>query len=198
MAAKRFTEQVETYTVLILRLDEYKASERKLPAGFEFASLAQTVALRKQERKVLQQLFDDWEIPYCHRLRGWRQDSPIFVVRGGELAGGVYLCDQNEFDDDPTSGQIHYVFTAPRFQGNGIYSVIFGEAVKRAQAWGLEKIYFNTDRHLLPEVHLRWGGKLWKVIPKPSRLPQNGLGRALRSVRRYAQRMWQGWRSPCD
>ncbi|MBI5303624.1 MAG: hypothetical protein HY868_15925 [Chloroflexi bacterium] len=179
---KRFTEEVETYTVLILQLDEYKGSARNLPNGFEILSFEKHDLVRAQEKRILQELFDDWAIPYCGKLRGWRVDSPVFVVQGNRLVGGVYLCVGNEFDEDSQQGQLHYAFMDPAFRGQGIYSVIFGGAVKCARVWGLRTLYLNSDRYMLPEVYLRWGAKPYKVISKTSRWSQN---RILRPVRPY-------------
>ena len=41
-------------------------------------------------------------------------------------------------------------------------------AVERAGSWGLEGLYLNSDRHMLPEVYERWGARPWRIITKPS------------------------------
>jgi GNAT superfamily N-acetyltransferase len=179
---RRFTEPVDTYTVLILNFDDYRGTSRELPNGFRFIDEPTRAMMRAQEKKILQQLFEDWDIPFFGKLRGWRADSPIFVAYNNRLIGGVYLCAQNEFDVDPARGQLHYAFMDLEFQGLGIYSVIFREAVERAQHWGLRALFLNSDRYLLPEVYLRWGAQAWRTIVKPSRLPQNELGHALRII----------------
>ncbi len=192
-----FTEQMDVYVVLVLDLSEYSGSSRVLPEGFELAGSERHEAMRQQEKKLLQEKFDDWEIPYCARLRGWRDDSPIYVASGDKLVGGVYLCDQNEFDAVPMRGQLHYAFMDAQFQGLGIYSVIFREAVRRADAWGLKELYLNSDRFMLPQVYMRWGAKPWKEIRKPSRWPRAGLGQFFRTARRAMRNMWQTMFSPC-
>lgn len=200
MSSRRFTEEIDTYIVLRLRLDEYHASSRNLPPGFELVQTGDYAKLRKQEKKLLQQLFDDWEIPYCRKLPGWRADSPIFVAHGNELVGGAHVCIQNEFDAEPTRGQLHYAFMDPRFQGQGIYSVIFRESVARARAWGLTELYLNSDRYMLPEVYLRWGAVPWKTIEKASRLPLRiqAAVEPLRGLRKFLLRAWQVQFPPCE
>ena len=185
----RFTDPIETYTVLVLRLDEYIETQRDLPPGFDFLPLEKRSSIRAQEHALLKQLFDDWQIPYNGKLRGLRDDSAVFVMYGDELAGGVYVCDQNEFDDDPMHGQLHYVFTNPKYRGYGIYSMMVHESIQRMWNWGLREMFFNTDRYLLPNLHLRWGFKIWKEIPKPSRLPQNGVGRLMRAFLPFLRQM---------
>lgn len=182
MMSKRFTEPVDTYTVLILNLDDYCGTARELPDGFHFIDEQTRATMRAQEKKILQQLFDDWDIPYFGKLRGWRADSPIFVAKGDELIGGAFLCDRNEFDDNILHGQLHYLFTKASARGQGIYTLVFRQAVERARDWGLQALYVNTDRYGIPQVHLRWGAKIVKVIPKPSRLPQNRVGRILQTL----------------
>ena len=39
--------------------------------------------------------------------------------------------------------------------------------VEKAKEWGLGGLVLNSDRHLLPEVYLRWGAEPWKRLPKP-------------------------------
>jgi GNAT superfamily N-acetyltransferase len=189
---QRFTEEVETYTVLLLHLDEFQPTTRDLPTGFTLLDPAERSQVRDQEKRLLQRLFDDWEIPYSGKLSGWREDSPFFVVCGQQLVSGLYLCDKNEFDDDPIRGQVHYVFTQPEFQGRGIYSVAFREAMRKAQSWGLKEIYLNSDRYLLPEVYLRWGARPWKQLTKSSRLPRNAFGRWLRQIGRSIRTLRDG------
>jgi len=205
MTNLRFTAEVETYTVLILGLDEYQPTRRDLPPEFAFLDAGKSKTLRNQERIVLRTVFDDWDIPYSGKLRGWRDDSPLFVMHDDQLAGGLYLCDQNEFDEDPKHGQLHYVFVAPHFQGRGLYSVLFREAVKRAANWGLTHMYLNSDRYLLPEVYLRWGAKPYKQINKSSRALRVGslqappwIARPLRRMSRQFRRALQYWHHAGD
>jgi GNAT superfamily N-acetyltransferase len=204
MTKHRFTEEVDTYSILILHLGNYRASNRELPTGFDFVGPEQRPSIRAQEKQRLQTVFDDWDVPYCGRLPGWRIDSPVYVAHRLALVGGVYVCDQNEFDNDPARGQLHYAFMDPKFQGLGIYSVIFREAVRRANEWGLQVLYLNSDRYMLPEVYLRWGAQPWKTITKRNRMTGTTVGRwsqmlypPLRRMRRRIRLAWQMWREPC-
>ncbi len=194
-----FTEEVQTYTILVLSLDEYRAMSRSLPEGFTFLQPDQAQTVRAQEMRILKQHFDDWNVPYHRQLKGWRPESPIFVVQKENLVGGVYLCDRNEFDDDPVSGQLHYAFMAPEMRGQGIYSAIFSAAVHRARDWGLERLYLNSDRHLLPEVYLRWGAQPWRIIEKSSHWMNTRLARIILDfhpgLRFLPRRLVRAWRS---
>lgn len=200
-----FTAEVETYTILILQLDEYKPTTRSLSREFQFCSPDQIQAFRAKERKILELLFDDWEFPYCRRMAGICDDSAVWVTSGKELVGGAWVCNRNEFDDHPERGQIHYAFMNRKFQGMGIYSVIFAEAVRRAKAWGLQELYLNSDRYMLPEVYLRWGARPLRVVAKRTRFGHNRVGRVLapiypwlRMCRRRAKQLWYNTFPPCD
>ena len=171
MKHKRFTEEIDKYTVLILRISEFEQPSRILPEGFVFLSPEGYSLIRRQEKSLLRQVFDDWDIPYYGKIAGLRHDSRILVVSQDRLVGGLYVCEKNEFDNKKDRGQLHYAFMDPNFRGLGIYSVIFSEAVKRATAWGLEELYLNSDRYLLPEVYMRWGAKVYTVIEKSKRAP---------------------------
>ncbi len=191
MTFERFTEELDSYTVLLLDLDEYQAPARRLPDGFEFLDTARHGLIRDQEKRLLRQVFKDWEIPYGGKLRGWRADSPVFVMKSDQLVGGVYLCDRNEFDDEPARGQLHYFFVHPSFRTYGIHNANVREAIRRARAWGLQEVYINTDRAGLPEVYMRWGAKPLKRIAKSSRLPHNAVGNIARQLWKWARRTWQ-------
>jgi GNAT superfamily N-acetyltransferase len=178
---QNFSAEIDDYIVLKLVLTEYKGSQRSLPPGFEVADANVRSEIRDEEMRLLKLYFRNWRAPYYRRLKGWKDDSPIFVLKGDRLVGGVYLCDKNEFDDDPKWGQLHYAFMDPEYKGLGIYSVIFRTAVKRAQSWGLEGLYLNSDRYVLPEVYERWGAVHWKKIRKKRR---GFLWRCVRFCRR--------------
>jgi len=169
MQEKDFCAEIDEYIVLKLVLAEYKGSQRSLLPGFELADLSTRSTIRESEKSLLKLYFRNWEAPYYGRLKGWRDESPIFVLKGARLVGGIYLCSKNEFDEDPKWGQLHYAFMDPEFKGLGIYSVIFRTAVTRAQSWGLEGVYLNSDRHILPEVYERWGAVYWKKLKKGHR-----------------------------
>ncbi len=196
MSPRRFTEELDRYTVLRLKLDEYKDSQRSLPAGLHLLDPAKRETVRAQEKELLQRVFEDWNIPYFGKLRGWRADSPVLIVRGDRLIGGVYLCDKNEFDKIPSRGQLHYFFMHPDFRASGIHSVNVREAIHRARAWGLQEIYVNTDRHLLSEAYIRWGAKPVRQIIKRSRLPYNAIGHLVRSARRQVRHALNFLREP--
>lgn len=165
-AKVEFTAEVSEYTVVKLLLNSYKGTKRTLEEGFKIKDAEIRPKIRSQEKRLLKRYFKNWKAPYNGNLKGWREDSPLYVLDGDKLICGLYLCDQNEFNEGEKWGQIHYVFTHPSYQGRSIYSVIFREAVNRAKSWGLQGIIFNTDRYLLSDVHIRWGATPWKKIPK--------------------------------
>ena len=199
MKSKKFIEEMDEYVLLKLNLDNYVPSKRSLPPGYKLVGSTIRSKIRRQERKWLQYYFADWDIPYCGKLPGWREDSPIYVMNGDELVAGVYLCDKNEFDEDPACGQLHYAFVAPRHRGLGIYSVVFREAIRRAQAWGLQSLYLNSDRHLLPEIYIKWGAVPLARIKKQKRLTSHlpsGLRQRLRWLIRILQNWWKTYIIP--
>lgn len=191
MSQSHFSVEVGEYTVLTLRLSDYRPSARGMPDGFKLAVSEARPGIRAQEQKLLRTTFEDWQIPYCGNLAGWLDDSPIYALRDAELVGGLYLCARNEFNDDKHWGQFHYFFVSPEFRGKRIHSLLVKEAVRRAEAWGLEGVYINTDRSGLPEVYVRWGATILKRIRKPSRLPRNPFGNTLRWMRRRARLVWR-------
>jgi GNAT superfamily N-acetyltransferase len=174
---------VNFYTVLILELNNYKPSTRALPDGIIIKDGNVSFSVRKQERKILKRVFDDWQIPFEQKLTGWRDDSPVFALYKGILIGGVYLCDRNMLDGEINSGQLHYAFMDPKYKGMGIYSVLFREAMKKAKSWGLNRVYLNSDRYILPDVYIRWGAQIWKTIPKSSNISQNRLSQLLWQIK---------------
>ena len=183
MSEIEFTAEIDEYVVLKLRLEDYRPGERLLPVGFELADPTIRSSVTDDERRLLQRYFRNWQAAYSGQLKGWRRDSPIYVLRDGRLIGGVYLVAGNEFDDDQKWGQLHYAFMEPSCKGMGIYRIIFTTAVERARSWGLEGLYLNSDRHLLSDVYVRWGGVYWKTISKP-----NFFGRLAISFGRLARR----------
>lgn len=178
---KEFTEETDEYVVLKLTLAQYKDGDRKFPAGCGLADAAQRSKGSGAERRLLKRYFRNWKAPYRGRLKGWRPDSPLLVLRDGRLIAGVYLVAENEFDADPKWGQLHYAFMDPSCKGQGIYSALFREAVQRARAWGMTGLYLSSNRHLLPEVYMRWGAEPWRTVPKGPRRKRRGvLGSLLR------------------
>jgi len=164
---KEFTSLVDEYVVLKLALSNYRPTARRLPEGYEIHGADARKNIREEERSLLADNFEHWSGPYDGKLKGWRDDSPIFVLYHGSLVAGLYLCSQNEFDENKKWGQVHYAFMHPEHRGKGVYSVLFATAVEKAKEWKLEGLILNSDRHLLPEVYLRWGAEPWKRLPKP-------------------------------
>ena len=181
-----FTDEIDRYVVLKLALADYRPGGAGLPSGFRLAGGEARRALRAQEKNVLRRLFRRWRVPYHGLLPGWRHDSPLYALEGGRLAGGLFLCDDNEFGI-PRWGQIHYVYTDPAYQGRGVYRAAFAQAVARARAWGLEGLVLNSDRHLLPEVYVRWGATPYRTIAKGER--RSRLAAAGRLARVVAARL---------
>jgi len=144
-----------------------------MPAEAEIAHPSIRAKIRTQEERLLQLYFRNWENAYHGRLPGWRDASPVYMLWNGQLVGGIYLCDRNEFDKNRLWGQLHYFFVDPRFRGIGLHSLLFQEAVSRARSWGLEGVYINTDRYMLGEVYVRWGAVFWKRIPKSMVRPKH-------------------------
>ncbi|MFQ5906494.1 MAG: GNAT family N-acetyltransferase [bacterium] len=177
-----FTSPIEEYVVLKLNLDDYKSTDRTLEEEYTICGSEVREKIRKYEKKLLSRYFENWNGPYEGTLRGWRRDSPIYVLHNGRLVAGVYLCSENEFDEGERWGQLHYAFMDPSYKGKGIYSVLFREAVRKARAWNLEGLILNSDRHLLPDVYLRWGAVAWKNIPKKRKPERPSLFR--RTIRR--------------
>lgn len=164
----KFCDEVDKYLILKLFLDKYKDTPYTLKAGLQIAGSEVREMIRKDEKRLLKFCFLHWSTPYHGTLKGWRKNSPIYILNHGHLIGGLYVCDGNEFDDDKRWGQLHYFFVDPQFRGNGYHRILFGEGVHKARSWGLEGVYINTDRYGLPEVYERWGAMFWKDIPKAS------------------------------
>lgn len=164
--------------VLRLLLSEYRGAAHALPAGYRFRGPELTLPDRETERRLLAASFRNWQDPYLRRLRGWREDSAIYLLSETTLVGGVYVCARNEFDDDDRWGQVHYAFLDPSHRGRGLYSAMFEETVRRARRWGLVGVVLNSDRTSLPEIYIRWGAAPWRTIPK-ARLGWRELWRGL-------------------
>ncbi len=161
-----FTAELDHYIVLKLVLAEYRGTRREMPQGFTLCSVAERARVARTEKRLLQTYFSDWKAPLRGRLEGWRPDSPVFALHHGKLVGGVYLVDASAFDPDPRWGELHYAFMDPAYRGCGVYSAIYAAAVARALSWGLEGLYLNSDRHMLPEVNERWGAVRWRTFEK--------------------------------
>ena len=161
-----FDEETDAYVVLKLLLSDYKETERSMPAEGAITSPPLRSQARRHEKQLLKSNFRHWKVPYTASLPGWRDDSPIYMTWGDQLAGGIYLCDGNEFDGREGWGQLHYFFVDPALRGRGLHSLLFQKAIHRARSWGLDGVYISTDRRGLPEVYQRWGARYWLTIPK--------------------------------
>jgi GNAT superfamily N-acetyltransferase len=201
MNSAQFSEETDLYQVVVLDINDYQPLGRSLPEGFAIQSSDLPSELRQQERQILRGLFADWQLPYCGRLTGWRSESRLYLICGDQLAGGVYLCDRNEFDECDTHGQLHYPFMAPHFQGRGLHAFVFASLVQRAAAWGLTHIYINSDRRHLPEVYVRWGAKPYRQIAKRAAFPALArwprLYKSLRQMKRKLVHVWPEPADPC-
>lgn len=162
----KFGDKLDKYMILKLPLDKYKGKTHTLEVGFQITGSEVRGKIREDEKRLLKSYFRNWVAPYYSNLKGWRDESPIYVLCQGKLVSGLYLCDQNEFDEGRSWGQLHYFFTDPAFKGRGLHSILFREAVDRAKSWNLQGVIINTDRYLLPEVYVKWGAIPWKAVKK--------------------------------
>lgn len=161
-----FTKEIDEYFVLKMNLVNYIPTNRSLEEDFYFSGDKLSKKHRKAEKRLLKSYFKNWASPYYGKLQGWRENSPIYIMHRKRLICGIYLCDQNEFGERSDWGQLHYAFMEPRFKGKGLYSILFNEAVRRARAWGLKGLILNSDRHMLPDLYIKWGAVPWKRIRK--------------------------------
>ena len=190
----QFTDEVEEYTILKLDLADYPGTSRRLADGFRIAGPEVRGVVRARERSLIQSHFLSWAAPYYGELRGWREASPLYLMHGDLLIGGVYLCALNQYREEGI-GQLHYAYMDPAYRGRGLYSSLFAESVARARSWGLRGLYLNSDRYMLPEVYLRWGAKPYRVHRKA----RTKFSRAVWSlVRRAKNRLivLKHWREP--
>jgi GNAT superfamily N-acetyltransferase len=164
-----FTSVENEYVVLKLSLSDYQPTKHELDDEYVICGSEIRNKIRRPERKFLKQNFENWTSPYYGKMKGWQNDSAIYVLHNGRLVAGVYLCSENEFDHGERWGQLHYAFMDPAYKGKGIYSVLFQRAVEKAKSWNLEGLILNSDRYLLPDVYIRWGAVPWKTIPKNAR-----------------------------
>lgn len=161
-----FCNILDKYVVLKLPLNRYRGTNHTLESDFQIASSEVREKIRNDEKRLLKLYFYYWQAPYHGNLKGWRNESPIYILHQGSLVSGIYLCDQNEFNECGNWGQLHYFFTEPAFKRKGLHSVLFKHAIERAKSWNLEGLIINTDRCLLPDVYVRWGAISWKEIKK--------------------------------
>jgi GNAT superfamily N-acetyltransferase len=176
---RKFTSLIDEYVVLKLLLEDYRPTSRTLPEGYEIRGSEIRPDIREQEKALLAANFEHWSGPYEGKLKGWRNDSPLYVLYGDKLVAGLYLCSENEFEEGERWGQIHYAYMEYVHRGKGIYSVLFASAVEKARRWNLEGLILNSDRHLLPEVYLKWGAQPWKRLTKVQSYRRLSLARRL-------------------
>lgn len=160
-----FGEELEEYIILKLPINEYKNKKYSLEDGFEIVGFEARYQIRTEEKKLLQLYFRNWKIPYYNQLKGWRKESPLYIMYNGKLVSGLYVCSQNEFNEEGW-GQLHYFFTDPKYKGKKLHSILVKEAIKKSKLWGLQGLIINTDRNLLPEVYIKWGASEWKKNEK--------------------------------
>lgn len=168
-----FSQEKDEYVVLKLPLRDYIGTKHIMPPTIAIADASVRHLVRKDEQRLLKMYFRHWQSPYLGHLPGWRSDSAQYVLCNGKLVGGLYLCERNEFTNERDWGQLHYFFMEPEFKGQGLHSLLFSEALRRAKSWGLEGVFINTDRHGLPEVYERWGAKIWRRLPKSVHAPRH-------------------------
>lgn len=185
----KFGDILDKYVVLKLPLNRYKGTSRTLESDFQIVGSEVREGIRKDEERLLSLYFRHWQAPYHGNLKGWRNDTPVYILYQGTLVSGMYLCDQNEFDEGINWGQLHYFFTEPAFKKKGLHSILVKQAMDRAKSWNLQGVIINTDRHLLPEVYIRWGAIPWKEIKKvhPDKVPLALIKRLLRPAGKLIQ-----------
>lgn len=157
---------LDKYIVLKLPLSLHKVKSHILKSDFQIAGAEVREKIRNDEKRLLSLYFDNWSLPFYGKLNGWRNDSPVYMMHNGVLVSGVYLCDNNEFDDGNDWGQLHYFYTEPAYKKIGLHSILVEHAINIAKSWNLRGVLINTDRHLLADVYMRWGAVVWKEIKK--------------------------------
>ncbi len=185
----KFGDILDKYVVLKLPLNRYKGKSRNLEIDYQIVGSEVRERIKKDEKRLLKLYFRQWLAPYSGNLKGWRSDSPIYVLYQQRLVSGIYLCSQNEFNDDTSWGQLHYFFTEPAFKKKGLHSILVKQAIDRAKSWNLQGVIINTDRHLLTDVYMRWGAIPWKKIQKvhPDKVPLALIKRFLRQAGKLIQ-----------
>src|SRR5262249_1363957 len=113
MSEAPFSKVRDAFVILKLPLDSYRQSARSLPPGYDLGRSKLNAAQRSRERQLLEVNFPTtWRGVFSRRTAGWRPDTPVYVLKGDELVGGLYLCAGHEFEEGPDWGQLHYFFVA--------------------------------------------------------------------------------------
>jgi GNAT superfamily N-acetyltransferase len=164
--SNKFGDILDKYVVLKLPLNLNNGSSYTLEPDFQIAGAEVRKKIRNDEKRLLSLYFDNWHMPFYGKLNGWRNNSPLYILHKGILVSGVYLCDDNEFDEGTNLGQLHYFYTEPAYKKRGLHSILVEHAINTAKSWNLRGLLINTDRYLLTEVYLRRGAVIWKEIQK--------------------------------
>ena len=75
-----FAKEINEYVVLKLPLGSYKGTTCTLEDGFQIAGPEVRRRVRKDEKRLLKSYFRAWATPYYGNLKGWREDSPIYIL----------------------------------------------------------------------------------------------------------------------
>lgn len=163
---RNFGDILDKYVVLKLPLNQYIGTTHNLGSDFQIAGAEVRERIRNDEKRFLSLYFKNWFMPYNCKLKGWRDNSPLYILHNGILISGIYLCDKNEFNEGQNWGQLHYFYTDPTYKKKGLHRKLIEHAIVRAKSWNLQGLIINTDRYLLPEVYMRWGAVPWKEVKK--------------------------------
>lgn len=170
------------YIVLSLPINHYNGTSHTLESDFQIAGAEVREIIKKDEKRLLRLYFDRWDLPFSGKLNGWRNDSPIYILHNSILVSGIYLCDNNEFNEGNNWGQLHYFYTDPAYKKKGFHSILVQHAINRAKSWNLQGVFINTDRYLLADVYMRWGAVIWKEIKKGN--PSKSLSYFMKTTNR--------------
>jgi len=154
-----FPDEIDDYVVLKLSFDQYPGTSRVLGEEYEIAGHEVKSKVYSEEKSLLRSNFITWAKPYFGDLKGWEENSSIYMVYQNKLVGGVYLCSASEYADEEW-GELQYAYVDPEHKGRGIYSILFNEAVKRARQWGLTGFILKTDRDMPIQLYIRWGAEM--------------------------------------
>jgi GNAT superfamily N-acetyltransferase len=184
---KYFGDILNKYIVLSLHVNHYQGTAHTLESDFQIAGSEVREIIKKDEERLLRQYFNRWDLPFSGKLNGWRNDSPIYILHNSVLVSGIYLCDNNEFNEGDNWGQLHYFYTDQAYKKKGLHSILFQHAINRAKLWNLQGVFINTDRHLLADVYTRWGAMVWKEIKKGN--PSKSLSKLMKTTNRILLNM---------
>jgi GNAT superfamily N-acetyltransferase len=186
------SEKFNHFFVLKIPVERYRESPRTMEEGFWVAGSEVKPKIQKAEKRLLKSLYRNWKLPYFGKIIGWREDSPIYILYNGQLAGAVYVCDQNQFGED-NWGELHYAFMEPSFKNKGLYSIMFREAVFKTRRWGLKGMILTiienpTEANLTPKLvidaYLRWGAVPWKTVKRPKPPPLTFSRKVIRLLKK--------------